>query len=154
MTNQPIPSQQNNQHPIVIKYNLTHPSALPPKKAHPEDAAFDLYAPEAFTLLGNSQALIHTWVCLEIPVGYYWQIFGRSGLAKDGFTVLWGVIDSNYRGEIGVILRNLSPLTRQFQAWDRIAQLVILPVPNAILQEQSSLSETDRGNSGYGSSGN
>ena len=154
MTNQPIPIQQNNQHPIVIKYNLTHPSALPPKKAHPEDAAFDLYSTESFTLLWNSQQVINTHLSLEIPVGYYGQIFGRSGLAKDGFTVLWGVIDSNYRGEIGVILRNLSPLTRQFQAWDRIAQLVILPVPCINLQQAESLSETDRWAQGYGSSGN
>ena len=151
MTNLQIPQHQT---PLVINYTLTHPNALPPKKAHPEDAAFDLYTPEGFTLLGNSQQLINTRVSLEIPTGYYGQIFGRSGLAKDGFTVLWGVIDSNYRGEIWVILRNLSPLTRQFQAWDRIAQLVILPVPCINLQEVASLSETDRGNSGYGSSGN
>lgn len=150
MTNLQIPQPQT---PLVINYTLTNPNALPPKKAHEWDAAFDFYSTESFTLLWNSQAVINTRVSLEIPSGYYGQIFGRSGLAKDGFTTLGGVIDSNYRGEIGVILRNLSPLTRQFQAWDRIAQLVILPVPEVILQEQSSLSETDRGNSGYGSSG-
>jgi len=102
------------------------------------------------------RALVHTGIYLEIPKGYEAQVRPRSGLAlKNGITVLNspGTIDADYRGEICVILANLSNKGFGIKPGDRIAQLVFAKVEQAEWLEVEQLSETDRGEGGFGSTG-
>jgi dUTP pyrophosphatase len=102
------------------------------------------------------RARIPTGLALEIPPGYEAQIRPRSGLAaRNGVTVLNapGTVDSDYRGELGVILINLGEEPFTARDGDRIAQIVIAPVVRARMVEAASLSETERGEGGFGSTG-
>jgi dUTP pyrophosphatase len=100
--------------------------------------------------------LVPTGVRLEIPQGYEGQVRPRSGLAlKHGIAMVNapGTIDSDYRGEIGVLLVNLGQNRVEFNAGDRVAQLVICPVIQASLKVVTQLDETERGSGGFGSTG-
>jgi dUTP pyrophosphatase len=111
---------------------------------------------EPITLKPFERKLIKTGLFLEIPVGYEAQVRPRSGLAlKNGITVLNtpGTIDADYRGEIGVILINLSQENFEIQSGDRIAQLVFAKVEQAAWIKVETLSETERGEGGFGSTG-
>jgi dUTP pyrophosphatase len=111
---------------------------------------------EAITLEPMDRAIIKTGLFIELPVGYEAQVRPRSGLAaKKGITVLNapGTVDADYRGEIGVILVNLSKETFVVENGERIAQLVIAKHERAEWQEVNELSETDRGAGGFGSTG-
>lgn len=102
------------------------------------------------------RVLIPTGLKMEIPEGYEVQIRPRSGLArKHGLTVLNtpGTIDSDYRGDIGVILINLSRESYTVQPGERIAQLILTPVVQAVFQEVDVLDETKRGEGGFGHTG-
>ena len=108
------------------------------------------------TLQPLERALIKTGLFIELPSGFEAQIRPRSGMAlKKGLTVLNtpGTIDADYRGEIGVILINLSNEVTEIKNGDRIAQMVIAKVEQAILREVSVLNESDRGSGGFGSTG-
>ena len=105
-------------------------------------------------LLPHDRAFIHTGVHISLPEGYEAQVRGRSGLNKYyGIVVPVGTIDADYRGEIGVVVYNLSNQEYTISLGDRIAQLVISPVVQAEWQLVDSLDETERGNGGFGSTG-
>jgi dUTP pyrophosphatase len=111
---------------------------------------------EAIVLAPMSRALIPTGLFLEIPHGYECQVRPRSGLAlKKGVSVLNtpGTIDADYRGEVGVILFNMSDSPFIVENGERIAQLVFAPVLQVVWDESESLSETERGVGGFGSTG-
>ena len=111
---------------------------------------------ESVALNPMERALIKTGLFLEIPVGYECQVRPRSGLAmKKGLTVLNtpGTIDADYRGEVGVILINLSNETVILENGERIAQLVFAKVEQAEWVKTEILSETERGTGGFGSTG-
>jgi dUTP pyrophosphatase len=111
---------------------------------------------ETITLKPFERKLIKTGLFLEIPVGFEGQVRPRSGFAlKNGVTVLNtpGTIDADYRGEIGVILINLSEENVEIHSGDRIAQLVFAKVEQADWLEVETLSETERGTGGFGSTG-
>ena len=111
---------------------------------------------ESITLKPLERKLIKTGLFLEIPVGYEAQVRPRSGFAlKNGVTVLNspGTIDADYRGEVGVILINLSQENVEIHSGDRIAQLVFAKVEQAEWNEVETLSETERGAGGFGSTG-
>lgn len=119
-------------------------------------AGMDLYAnlDEPVTLKPLERKLIATGLLIELPQGFEAQVRPRSGLAiKNGITVLNtpGTIDADYRGEIGVILVNLSAESFTVNDGDRIAQMVIAKHETAIWDEVDELSETDRGEGGFGS---
>ena len=104
----------------------------------------------------GERMLVPTGLYLEIPVGLECQVRPRSGLAlKKGITVLNtpGTIDSDYRGEVGVILMNLSNENFTIEPNDRIAQLVFCPVIQVTLIETDALESSDRGTGGFGSTG-
>lgn len=108
------------------------------------------------TIPAGKFAMIPTGLFFEIPEGYEVQIRPRSGLAaKNGVTVLNtpGTIDSDYRGEIKVILINLGEKDFVINSGDRIAQMVIAPVTQATFEKTDSLSDTERGAGGFGSTG-
>lgn len=118
------------------------------------DVRANLDEPVVIPPLGR--ALIQTGLFMELPKGYECQVRPRSGLAlKKGLTVLNtpGTIDADYRGEIGVILINLSEHAVEIADGERIAQLVFAPVTQATFEEVSMLSETHRGHGGFGSTG-
>jgi len=126
-----------------------------PTRANPNDAGADLYSIESVVIPPLSRTIVKTGIVLEIPESYYGRIAPRSGLAaKSGIDVLAGVIDSSYRGEIGVVLFN-SDSSNSFivNTGDRIAQLIIESHYNPVFVEVPDLTETNRGEGGFGSSG-
>ena len=127
-----------------------------PKKAHPDDAGYDLCSRIDAVLEPLSGMAIPVGFAMELPTGYEAQIRPRSGLAaKHHITVTNspGTVDANYRGEIKAILYNLGKEPFIIQRGDRIAQMVICKLPEIELVEATELSQTDRGSGGFGSSG-
>ncbi|EID76459.1 dUTP diphosphatase [Imtechella halotolerans] len=121
-------------------------------------AGMDIRAniPEPITLQPLERAIVKTGLFIELPIGYEAQVRPRSGLAaKYGITVLNapGTVDADYRGEIGVILVNLSNQSFTVENGERIAQLVIAKHERAQWEEVQELSETTRGTGGFGSTG-
>jgi dUTP pyrophosphatase len=119
-------------------------------------AGMDLCTSVDFSLNPMERKLVPTGLRMAIPEGFEGQVRPRSGLAlKHGISLVNspGTIDSDYRGEIGVILINLGDETVEFKKGDRIAQLVICPVSRAELRSVSTLEETTRGAGGFGSTG-
>ncbi|WP_082660047.1 dUTP diphosphatase [Aureimonas sp. AU40] len=155
-----------------VRFKKLHPDAVIPTYATPGAAGFDLYAVEDTIIEPGQRKLIRTGLAAAIPEGFEMQIRPRSGLAlKNGITVVNspGTIDSDYRGDIGVILLNtdldytpgafsnggsIHP-GREFRVnkGDRIAQGVIAFVPQLPLVEVEELEETERGEGGFGSTG-
>jgi len=125
-----------------------------PEYAHKGDAGFDLYASDDYVLKPMEKKLVTTGIKLEIPEGYVGLIWDRSGLAANhSLHNLAGVVDSHYRGEIKVVVINLGNETFEMKKGMRIAQMLIQSVVNAEIEETSSLSETKRGEQGFGSTG-
>ena len=121
-------------------------------------AAADLFCAEedAVTVRAGETVLIHTGIAMEIPVGYAGFIYARSGLAsKKGLAPAnkVGVIDADYRGEIKVALHNHTELPVTVDAGERIAQISIVPFLKAAFSESETLSDTVRGEGGFGSTG-
>ncbi|WP_294256400.1 dUTP diphosphatase [uncultured Sphingomonas sp.] len=136
---------------------LPHGENLPlPRYATDGAAGMDVVAAEDLTLAPGARHAVATGFAMAIPAGYEVQVRPRSGLAlKHGITCLNtpGTIDSDYRGEIKVILANLGTEAFPIARGDRIAQLVPAPVQRADLDEVTSLDETARGAGGFGSTG-
>jgi dUTP pyrophosphatase len=144
---------------VVEIKRLAHAGDLPlPAYATEGAAGFDLAAAVAapVTLAPGGRALVPTGFAMAVPPGFEAQVRPRSGLAaKHGVTVLNtpGTIDSDYRGEVGVVLINLGEAPFVVERGMRIAQVVVAPVTHARLVEAASLSDTARGAGGFGSTG-
>lgn len=140
----------------LIKIKRLDPNAEMPKRATVESAGFDLYSLEDFSLEPGKHKSVRTGLAFEIPPGFAMLIYPRSGLAKShGITLsnAVGVVDSDYRGEVMVLLHNAGDSRVSFQAGDRIAQAIIHALPDIELVECEELSETERGKGGFGSTG-
>ena len=154
---------------IDLKIQRLTDTAKLPQKSHPTDACFDIYAdiPDAdFEINGkyfngiqikpHQTVLIPTGFATEIPHGFWGAIFARSGLAsKKGLRPAQGVpvIDESYRGQWFIPLYNQSDEAQIIHHGDRICQFMLLPYFNTTLTEVDNLSETDRGEGGFGSTG-
>lgn len=141
---------------MKIKVKKLHPLAIIPQYQTQGSAGFDFCSIQDITIKPQESALIKTGLAFEIENGYELQIRPRSGLAlKNKITVLNspGTIDSDYRGEIGIILINHSKEDFNIQCGDRIAQGIIAQVSFATFEEVTELSSTQRGEGGFGSSG-
>ncbi|MBA2466452.1 MAG: dUTP diphosphatase [Sphingomonas sp.] len=143
---------------ITIKLTrLAHGEGLPfPVYATEGAAGLDVVSAEHLTLAPGERMAVPTGFAIEIPPGYEVQVRPRSGLAlKHGITCLNtpGTIDSDYRGEVKVILANLGQETFAVRRGERIAQLVPAPVLRAAFEEVSQLSDSGRGSGGFGSTG-
>lgn len=154
-----------------IKYSKLNPEAKEPFRANSSDAGYDLFSTEYMTLEPFQRRLISTGINIEIPEGFYGRIAPRSGLAcKKGIDVMAGVIDSGYRGEIKVLLINLnfegynlkpnafeamfgSSNKIEIKPGDRIAQLIIEKCYQVDWKQMKTLETSERGNGGFGSSG-
>ncbi|MEG3147228.1 dUTP diphosphatase [Sphingomonas sp. RT2P30] len=144
--------------PITIQLKrLAHGDGLPlPAYATAGAAGMDVVAAEEMVLAPGARAAVATGFAIAIPEGYEVQVRPRSGLAlKHGVTCLNtpGTIDSDYRGEVKVILANLGTEPFAIARGDRIAQLVPAPVQRATLDEVDALEDTARGAGGFGSTG-
>ncbi|HEX4650409.1 MAG TPA: dUTP diphosphatase [Granulicella sp.] len=142
--------------PISIKTKKLHPAAKLPRYAHTDawgDLAADLYAATPATLAPGETAPVPTGIALEFPSEYGALVEDRSGLAVRGITTLAGVIDPGYRGEIKVVMTNLSAAPVNIAAGDRIAQLRLVQRIEASFEEVPELAEAPRGAAGFGSTG-
>jgi dUTP pyrophosphatase len=144
--------------PITISLlRLPHGAGLSlPAYATDGAAGMDVVAAEDLTLAPGGRHAVATGIAMAIPEGYEVQVRPRSGLAlKHGITCLNtpGTIDSDYRGEVKVILANLGSEPFPIKRGDRIAQLVPAPVQRAVLNEVDNLDDTARGSGGFGSTG-
>ncbi len=139
---------------MVIKVKKLFPSATLPSYAHPHDAGLDLYSAETTTILPQERKLISTGIALAIPSGYVGLVWDKSGLATNhGLKTMAGVIDAGYRGEVKILIHNLSTQPYIVPAGTKIAQLLIQPVEQKQIVEVKELDETARGEQGFGSSG-
>jgi len=143
---------------IAVKFTKLHKSASAPVYGTPFAAGADLRAllDENIEIKPGETVFVHTGIATEIPDGLVGLIYARSGLAcKRGLAPAncVGVIDSDYRGEIMVALHNYSNQAQVIEPDERIAQLVIAPYIAAEFEETDSLTDTDRGAGGFGSTG-
>ncbi len=139
-----------------VNFIKLNDNAIVPTRGTDQSAGADLYSIEEVTILSGETKLIHTAIAMEIPEGYGGFIFARSGLAtKRGLAPAnkVGVVDADYRGEIMVSLHNHSSETQVVAKGERVAQLVFLPYAAANFVEVQALSETERGEGGFGSTG-
>ena len=128
-----------------------------PHMAYNGDAGVDLRSVERIVLEPQERAMVATGLAIALPEGYAGFVLPRSGLAaKHGISIVNapGLIDSNYRGELKVILLNTDPdKSFTIEIGDRIAQLIVMPVPTINFEQVEELTESQRGESGFGSSG-
>jgi dUTP pyrophosphatase len=146
--------------PVIVRLQrLPHGADLPlPARASTGSAGLDLRAAvdEPLVLAPGQRRLVPTGLALELPSGWEGQLRPRSGLAlRHGVTLLNtpGTIDSDYRGEVGVVLVNLGSEVVTIRRGDRIAQLVVAPVADVALEEVGDLAATQRRDGGFGSTG-
>lgn len=140
----------------ILKAKKLDPSAQLPRYAHPGDAGLDLHSNEDAEIAPGDTRLIHTGISIELPPDTEAQVRPRSGIAgKHGVTVLNspGTIDEGYRGEVGVLLINHGKSAFRVTKGMRIAQMIVSPVLRVDVQEAKDLSNTQRGEGGFGSTG-
>lgn len=140
---------------MQLKVKLTDGAPLP-KHAKVGDAGLDLTIRKAVTIPPFDSVMVGTGTAVEIPSGYVGLVFPRSGLAgKQGVTLrnCVGVIDSGYRGEIKAPLHNTTGTVKRIAPGERVCQLVVVPFETCECVEVDELSETDRGDGGFGSTG-
>ncbi|PDW46196.1 dUTP diphosphatase [Helicobacter pylori] len=141
---------------MKIKIQKIHPNALIPKYQTEGSSGFDLHAVEEVVIKPHSVGLVKIGICLSLEAGYELQVRTRSGLALNHQVMVLnspGTVDNDYRGEIKVILANLSDKDFKVQVGDRIAQGVVQKTYKAEFIECERLDETSRGSGGFGSTG-
>ncbi|MCH4258059.1 MAG: dUTP diphosphatase [Clostridium tyrobutyricum] len=140
----------------TIKIKKINKLAVIPQYAHKGDAGMDLFSIDDVIIKPMERKLVHTGIQIQLPTNTEAQIRPRSGLAlKNGITVLNtpGTIDEGYRGEIGIILINLSNEPFKVEEKMKIAQMIIKPIISPEIKEVDKLSDTSRGEGGFGSTG-
>lgn len=152
----------------MIKIKKLTEDAIVPHRSREGDACFDLYSINDYVVLGRSKTTIPTGIAIELPVEYEAEIRPRSGISLNGLEckcfdidefvvadidVIQGTIDSNYRGQINIIVRNNSNCDIVIPKYTKLAQMKINHVPDVKLVEVEELSDSNRGTNGFGSSG-
>jgi dUTP pyrophosphatase len=141
---------------IKLKIKKIKENAITPKYEHEGDAGMDFFSTEKYILKPGERVLVSTGIQMEFPHGFELQIRPRSGLAlKKGISIVNtpGTIDAGYRGELGIILINHGKEDFEINPGDKIAQGVLNKIEFADVEEVSDLSESQRGEGGFGSSG-
>lgn len=135
-----------------IKVKKLDSGAILPHYAHDDDAGMDLYSNENSILQPQERKLISTGIAMIIPQGYVGLIWDKSGMAAHhGLKTMAGVIDAGYKGEIKILIHNLSPIPFSIEKGKKIAQMLIQPVEHKEIIEVKELDETPRGEKGFGS---
>jgi dUTP pyrophosphatase len=147
-----------------MQVKLIHEDAQLPSKAHPNDGGWDLFCCENAILQSSEIRIIRLGIQVAIPIKYVGILKGRSGLAMSGIDpvefvdyndhgkLLAGVIDCNYRGEVGVVMKNMGSRQKEIKVGNRVCQMIILPIYDGEIEEVDELDSTDRGEKGFGSS--
>lgn len=142
---------------VRVPIKILSRDAQIPHMAYNGDAGVDLRSVERIVLEPQERAMVATGLAIALPEGYAGFVLPRSGLAaKHGISIVNapGLIDSNYRGELKAILLNTDPNESfTIEIGDRIAQLIVMPVPTINFEQVEELTESQRGESGFGSSG-
>ncbi len=146
-------ASSNSTHPETISIRKVSPDAVLPTRAHAHDAGMDLYSLEDILLEPRQGKMSRTGIAVAVPEGYVGMVADRSSLAKKGVKTAGGVIDAGYRGEVHIVLWNISGEVISLKRGERIAQLLILPIATPVVLEVDSHDETSRGDKGFGSSG-
>lgn len=137
-----------------IEVKKLHPDAKLPARAHEGDAGLDLFSVGGFVIGPEERVSVPTGIAIAVPPGHVGLIMDRSGLAaKHGITTLGGVIDSNYRGEWGIIMLNTSDTAYEVMPGERVAQMLVVPIAVPEVCEVSELDDTIRGEGRFGSTG-
>ncbi|MBT3836208.1 dUTP diphosphatase [Candidatus Woesearchaeota archaeon] len=139
---------------MTIKIKKLHQDAVVPKYPKEHDAGMDFYASESLVLQPGERRLVPTGISMAIPQGFVGLIWDKSGIAtKHGLKTMAGVIDAGYRGEIRILVHNLSNEEYVVEKGNKVAQMLIQSVEQREVMEVSELDETDRGEGGFGSTG-
>jgi dUTP pyrophosphatase len=139
----------------MIRVKKLDATAILPSYAHPQDAGMDFYANATLVLQPGEHQAIPTGISMAIPPGFVGLIWDKSGLAaKHGLKTMAGVIDSGYRGEIKIVVKNLSNREYSIESGKKIAQMLIQPITQKSIVEVATLDDTSRGSGGFGSTGN
>jgi dUTP pyrophosphatase len=153
---------------LELQVELLDEHAKVPTKAYDKDAGLDIYAlhkevvrgpmieygyDDDDRFRGGEVSIIRTGIAVKIPDGYFGLIGNRSSMGKRGLIVMGAIIDSSYTGELMIMLTNNTDEPHRIEAGDKIAQLLILPVPQVTVKVVDELPNTARGQSGFGSSG-
>lgn len=139
---------------MQLKFKKLHKDAKVPSYAYKGDAGMDLYVPENITIRVGERKTIPLGIAIEIPDGHVGLMFDKSSLShKHGLKTYGNVIDSGYRGEVHVGIMNLSDKDYELKTGDKIIQMLIMPVFQVEVVVVDELSESDRGDGKFGSSG-
>ena len=139
---------------ISVYIKKIEESAIIPTRATDSDAGYDLYSTNDGVVPARGRKVVSTGIAIAIPPGYYGRVAPRSGLAvKRGIDVLAGVVDSGYRGGVGVVLQNLSDEDFPFKKGDRVAQLILEQCNTIGWVELEELEDSTRSDGGFGSTG-
>eukprot|EP00190_Bangiopsis_sp_CCMP1999_P002397 CAMPEP_0198731344 /NCGR_PEP_ID=MMETSP1475-20131203/29259_1 /TAXON_ID= ORGANISM="Unidentified sp., Strain CCMP1999" /NCGR_SAMPLE_ID=MMETSP1475 /ASSEMBLY_ACC=CAM_ASM_001111 /LENGTH=148 /DNA_ID=CAMNT_0044494301 /DNA_START=135 /DNA_END=581 /DNA_ORIENTATION=+ len=143
-----------SQTPLMLQVKRLSESAMLPKRATEGSAGYDLFSAEDAEVQPGRRRLVTTDIALRLPDGYYGRVAPRSGLAvRHGIHIGAGVIDSDYRGNVGVLLFNFGEEVFHVQKGNRIAQLIVEKVALPEVIETDDLSESVRADGGFGSTG-
>ncbi|HVE14757.1 MAG TPA: dUTP diphosphatase [Elusimicrobiota bacterium] len=137
----------------VIEIRRLEPHATLPTRAHADDAGLDLYSLEDSELAPGAGATVKTGVAVAVPAGHVGLVADRSSMARRGLKTAGGVIDAGYRGELGVVLWNISREPQAIKKGERIGQLLIVPIAVPAVKEVDGHAPTARGAKGFGSTG-
>lgn len=138
----------------ILKIKRLEKEARLPCYAYRHDAGLDIFSIESVSIAPRERKAVRTGIALEIPEGYVGLVWDKSGVSmKGGVKTIGGVIDAGYRGEIQIGLVNLSGETYHIKKGDKITQLLIQKVEQPKIEEVEELSDSDRAERGFGSSG-
>uniref|UniRef100_A0A3P9JSA7 Deoxyuridine 5'-triphosphate nucleotidohydrolase n=1 Tax=Oryzias latipes TaxID=8090 RepID=A0A3P9JSA7_ORYLA len=138
----------------VLRFAKLSENATTPTRGSTKAAGYDLYSAYDYTIGPMDKAIVKTDIQIAVPHGCYGRVAPRSGLAAKHFIdVGAGVVDEDYRGNLGVVLFNFSKETFEVKKGDRVAQLVCERICYPELEEQETLDDTERGSGGFGSTG-
>ena len=136
-----------------MKVKKLSPLAKLPQRAHPTDSGADLFALERTVLPARAITKVHTGIAVELPENTSGIIWGKSSVESKGIKAMAGLVDAPYRGELIVCMYNLNEQYFVFEAGQKVAQLVVLPTLYPAFEEVSELTDTSRGEGGFGSTG-
>jgi len=140
---------------MKLQIQRIHPDAKLPSYAYEGDAGMDLFSVEDIAVAPGEKVLVATGLKLAVPAGYAGFVWDKSGLAaKHHMKTMAGVLDSNYRGELKVVITNLGSQPYEVRSGEKVAQLVIAPIATPDVEEVDEIEANDiRGEKGFGSSG-
>ena len=139
---------------IKVKIKKIDGDAKIPSYAHGGDAGMDIYSAENLTVKAGEHAKVRTGIAMEIPDGFVGLVWDKSGISMNyGLKTLGGVIDSGYRGEVVIGVVNLSKEDYVVEKGNKIAQILIQKVESPEIKEVEELSNSERGEKGFGSTG-